>query len=61
MNIMVRMLPMENLNKPSPFIRIDEIESLLNEMDFEVTRRPYVCFPRGKFTPIILLEARKLK
>lgn len=49
--------------KDEPFTtcRPDEIEPFLKEMGFEIKHRFSVCFPRGKFTPIILLEAVKLK
>ena len=40
--------------------RPDEIKLFLKEMNFEITQRPYVSFPRGRFTPIIFIEARKL-
>ena len=46
---------------PLTTCRPDEIEPFLKEINFEITLRKSISFPKGKFAPIILLEARKLK
>lgn len=39
--------------------RMDEAEAVLKDMAFEIKNRPYVSFPKGRFTPVVLIEAEK--
>lgn len=45
---------------PLTAYRLHEIEPVLKEMNFQIIKKLSLSFPKGKFTPIILLEARKL-
>lgn len=44
---------------PLMTFKLCEIESILKEMNFKIANMPYTCFPKGRFTPIILIEAKR--